>query len=92
MTQRKDNNFHQWSYQDIRLVTQQVVKISPLGLACGASVALGWLSGFKFCHPIVRSLHYTDVETDKDTEMIRMNLLTLIFIRCWTLDNDNEQD
>ena len=27
-----------------------------LGLACGASVTLGWLSGFKFCHPIVRSL------------------------------------
>ena len=31
-------------------------KISPLGLACGASVALGWISGFQFCHPIVRSL------------------------------------
>ena len=28
-------------------------------LLCGASVALGWLSGFKFCHPIVRSLVVT---------------------------------
>ena len=27
-----------------------------LAFACGASVALGWLGKFQFCHPIVRSL------------------------------------
>ena len=32
----------QWSYQDIRLATQQL----------GTSVALGGLSRFKFCHPV----------------------------------------
>ena len=36
-------------------------EFSSLGLAClacGARVALGWLSVFKFCHPIVRSDHW----------------------------------
>ena len=32
--------------------------MSPLALARGASVALGWLSRFNFCHPIVRTLYW----------------------------------
>ena len=49
--------WQQWSYQDFRLATQQIVQIVTAAyLACGASVALGWLSWFKFCHPILRSL------------------------------------
>ena len=35
------SNFHHWPL---------------LALLYGTSVALGWLSGFKFCHPIVKSL------------------------------------
>ena len=38
---------------------------SPLGLACGACVALEWLSRFNFCHPIVRSLVSTQVKIGK---------------------------
>ena len=42
--------------------------MSPLGLAClacGASVALGWLSRFDLCHPIVRSLVWLESATSQ---------------------------
>ena len=37
-----------------------IVHIFTTCLACGASVAVGWLSRFRFCHPIVRSLVLSD--------------------------------
>ena len=50
-------SLYQWSYQVIRLATQQVVQnFTTACIACGTSVAFAWLSRFQFCHPIVRSL------------------------------------
>ena len=42
--------FHQLALFALLMVL--VSHSSPLSLACGASVAVGWLSGFIFCHPI----------------------------------------
>ena len=52
-------NIIQWFYQNIKLVTPQVVQNLTTWPCLCTSVALGWLSGLKFCHPIVRSLHST---------------------------------
>jgi len=56
------SNFHNW----------------PLLALCGTIVALGWISGFNFCHPIVRSLvlsQYHDVAalSDLSTDLYTNN-------------------
>ena len=53
---------------DLTRISDYQFKFSPLALAClacGASVVLGWLSRFKFCHPIVRSLRLVNMAKER---------------------------